>query len=165
MTAWTAGAADSRRGAKVIPLARARHGAAAASLAALQDSDELRAIADAMWPAWRTLTTWEERAAEEFGSLLGRLLLLLWAVHRFAGVDQALVVCEELVDLGAYDPLLADIAELAFALGAAWGAECVPEPAAESSRQSQITAVRPGFNELLGCGKTRASAEPLRTRG
>lgn len=120
MSVHTAGRAHSGENANVIPL----YCETGVPLPLLRPGDDvLHETAERMWPAWRSLTTWEDRAAGEFGQLLGQLVLLLWGVHRFSGVDEPLVIYEELTDAGTYDPLLADIAEMAFALGASWGAD------------------------------------------
>jgi hypothetical protein len=79
----------------------------------------LRRAGERMWPAWRSLEDWETASAAEFGESLAELVLLLWSVHRFAGTD-AVILAQEISDFGVCDPLLQDVTEMAFALGAAW---------------------------------------------
>jgi hypothetical protein len=77
-----------------------------------------------MWPAWRALCRWEETSAAELGPPFGDLLVLLWAVHRFSASDAGVILVDCMLDAvadgPACDPLLADLAECAFALGAGW---------------------------------------------
>ncbi len=83
-----------------------------------------RHAAGQIWPAWRALCRWEETSATELGLPFGELVVLLWALHRFGDSDAGVVVAADLLDDlsggGWSDPLLADVAECAFALGAGW---------------------------------------------
>lgn len=86
-----------------------------------------RPAAAGLWPAWKGLERWEETAADELSEPLGELIVLLWTVHRFgaASIGTALLdfVVDEELHPTIYDPVLDDIVEMAFALGAAWAAE------------------------------------------
>ena len=88
-----------------------------------------------MWPAWKGLERWEEVAALELDEALGELILLLWSVHRFADSQPGAPVFDKMLDDNMHplfaDPVLVDVAELAFALGAAW--------AEDRSRPSAVT--------------------------
>jgi hypothetical protein len=82
------------------------------------------ATAARLWPAWKGLNRWEETIADELPELLGDLILLLWSVHRLGegSVGGALLDAAVDEDLRPTmsDPVLDDIVQLAFALGAAW---------------------------------------------
>jgi hypothetical protein len=83
-----------------------------------------RSVADEMWPAWQALNRWEENVERDLGESLGELVVLLWGVHRLAGVSPGAVLVDEMLEGGLLDelltPLVHDIVETAFALGAAW---------------------------------------------
>jgi hypothetical protein len=83
-----------------------------------------RRAADQIWPAWQALEHWEETSVAELGPPFGELVLLLWSLHRFGGTEAGIVLASELLDrlpVGArLDPVLEDIVECAFALGAGW---------------------------------------------
>jgi hypothetical protein len=83
-----------------------------------------RAAADQMWPAWKGLNRWEETAAEELDQVLGEFILLLWSVYRFAPSVDGPALFDQILDADLHptfnDPVLEDIVEVAFALGAAW---------------------------------------------
>ncbi len=81
------------------------------------------AAADMLWPAWQSLARWEETSAAELGLPFGELIVLLWSLHRFGGTEVGRIVAGELFDRlseDGCDPLLEDVAECAFALGAGW---------------------------------------------
>ena len=82
----------------------------------------LRVAGERMWPAWRALQAWEQRASTEFGDTLGRIVLLLWTAHCFGGNEDAVALCLDAVESIDRDSVLADVAEVAFALGAGWAA-------------------------------------------
>jgi hypothetical protein len=76
-----------------------------------------------LWPAWRGLPDWENRALEQFGDDLGGHLLVLWALYTFSGPDvQGLL--NDMVDDDLQptfgNSLVADMMCIAFALGAGW---------------------------------------------
>jgi len=77
-----------------------------------------------LWPAWRALDEWEGLASDELGGSLGELLVLLWSVRRLLFATESLALFNEFIDEELHpefsDPLLEDIVEVAFALGAAW---------------------------------------------
>lgn len=78
--------------------------------------------AELLWPAWQSLARWEGTSADELGSPFGELVVLLWSLRRFGGAE-ADPLAGELpgrMREGACDPLLEDLAECAFALGAGW---------------------------------------------
>jgi len=81
-------------------------------------------VAGSLWPAWRGLQGWEETVDDEIGDQLGDVVLLLWAVHRFAGLEGAEVILDLVLDSEALgpgtDPILHDIVQVAFAMGASW---------------------------------------------
>jgi hypothetical protein len=77
-----------------------------------------------LWPAWKGLNRWEETVASELPELLGGLILLLWSIHRLGEGSAGGALLDAAVDEDLRptmsDPVLDDIVELAFALGAAW---------------------------------------------
>lgn len=81
-------------------------------------------VAASLWPAWRSLQGWEDAVDDEMGDQLGDVVLLLWAVHRFAGLDGAERIIESVLDgedaPPETDPVLHDIVQVAFAMGASW---------------------------------------------
>jgi hypothetical protein len=83
-----------------------------------------RSAAPQMWPAWKGLNRWEETASADFEAVLGEFILLLWSVHRFGPGDDGTALFDHIVDDNLHptfsDPVLEDIVEVAFALGAAW---------------------------------------------
>ncbi len=83
-----------------------------------------RDAAARMWPAWKGLNRWEDTASGDFEAVLGEFILLLWSVHRFGPGDDGTALFDQIVDDGMpptfSDPVLEDIVEVAFALGAAW---------------------------------------------
>jgi hypothetical protein len=83
-----------------------------------------RSAADQMWPAWKGLNRWEETAASELDAVLGEFILLLWSVYRFAPTQDGPALFDQILDGNLHpsfsDPVLEDIVEVAFALGAAW---------------------------------------------
>ncbi len=73
-----------------------------------------------LWSAWSALECWNRRAADDFGDDLAKFVLLLWTARCFGANDDAAAMCLDLVDSCAPDSALAEIAEVAFALGAGW---------------------------------------------
>ena len=82
------------------------------------------AVADRLWSAWCGLQSWEDAVDDEMGDRLGDVVLLLWAVHRFAGVEGGEVILDSVldgeVDPVDRDPVLHDLVQVAFAMGASW---------------------------------------------
>lgn len=81
----------------------------------------------ALCAAWPSLDRWEQRAEASFGAEFAELVVVLWTVHRFAACPAGMAVVDALVDesmhLRERQPVLEDLASLAFALGAAWAAD------------------------------------------
>ena len=86
--------------------------------------------------AWRTLERWEHRAQSALGADYPELLVVLWTVHRFAVCSTGMMLLDTLLDESMHlrdrEPLLEDVASLAFALGASWASrsdlQCVGRP-------------------------------------
>lgn len=79
---------------------------------------------DELCAAWPALELWEHRAESVLGPEFAELVVVLWVVHRFAVCTSGMVVVDALLDesmqLREPQPVLEDVASLAFALGAAW---------------------------------------------
>lgn len=94
-----------------------------------------------LWEAWRDLDQWELATAEDLGAELGANLLVLWALRTFAGGSETLLA--ELIDDDAQprfgDEILEDIAFVAFALGASWGASSQGDVQLDGVRRTVVS--------------------------
>lgn len=90
-----------------------------------------RPAVDALERAWRELPQWEDAVTDSLGHGVASELLALWALSRIGPVgEESLAILPELTQedglarLGG--PMLRDLVQVAFSLGAAWGArrEC-----------------------------------------
>jgi len=82
------------------------------------------AAARRLWPAWHNVDEWEEKSSDELGARLGDLLIVLWSVRRFAVLEECETMIDDLLDEaltpGVSSPMVEDLVEFAFAIGAAW---------------------------------------------
>ncbi|MHB8719743.1 MAG: hypothetical protein ACYDAC_12770, partial [Candidatus Dormibacteria bacterium] len=90
-------------------------------------SAQRRMTATRLWPAWRRVSTWEDRSDAELGEPLGSLIVTLWAIRIGSHLgSEATTVYNHLLDAELEptfsDTLMEEVSVFAFALGASWAA-------------------------------------------
>ena len=118
-----------------VPPPGRRRGAATAAKAALAASTLAFRGAGQLWSSWPELARWEDRAEEEFGPQLADLIVVLWSLHRLGATAEGIALLQQITDAEAdgesVDPVLQDILDMSFALGAAWATSQATEGEAD----------------------------------